>query len=297
MNLRNYFPLVALLTLMALSACGEQEKNEKEAVRKSTLAYVTAYNQHDPKAIAAFWAEDAQLANPESGEVLTGRSAIEAAFQERFKAGEDTHLEVQIGSITFPSEGQAVETGTFSITRAGQEIQASAFKTFFEKQNQVWLIKQTRQVDTTSAPNQYQHLKELEWLIGQWVDQDEDVEIETSYKWDKAKNFIYQKFSVSIEEQAQQEGTQIIGWDPQAKQIRSWIFDSDGGFGEATWTKQEHSWVEETAYTLADGERASAVYIFTPIDSDSYTWESTGREVDGKQLPDIEPLTVKRKKG
>ena len=29
--------------------------------------------------------------------------------------------------------------------------------------------------------------------------------------------------------------TQRIGWDPAAKQIRSWEFDSEGGFGEGTW--------------------------------------------------------------
>ena len=39
------------------------------------------------------------------------------------------------------------------------------------------------------------------------------------------------------------EGTQVIGWDPAAGTIRSWMFDSDGGFGEGTWSKKDNSWI------------------------------------------------------
>lgn len=147
-----------------------------------------------------------------------------------------------------------------------------------------------------TLPNQYQHLKELEWLIGDWVDQDDDVEIQSIYRWDKLKNFIYQKFSIQAEGTSELEGSQVIGWDPIAKKIRSWIFDSDGGFGEATWIKKDKSWIVETSQTLADGSRASSISIYTPIDSDTYTWESTGREVGGKLLPNIDPIVVKKKK-
>jgi len=34
-------------------------------------------------------------------------------------------------------------------------------------------------------------------------------------------------------DQSETDGWEIIGWDPIGRQIRSWIFDSNGGFGEA----------------------------------------------------------------
>ena len=37
-------------------------------------------------------------------------------------------------------------------------------------------------------------------------------------------------------------GIQIIGWDPAAKAIRSWTFDSKGTFAEATWQQKNGRW-------------------------------------------------------
>lgn len=45
-------------------------------------------------------------------------------------------------------------------------------------------------------------------------------------------------FKVSVPSMDDLEGTQVIGWDPAAGTIRSWMFDSDGGFGEGTWSKK-----------------------------------------------------------
>ena len=36
---------------------------------------------------------------------------------------------------------------------------------------------------------------------------------------------------------------QRIGWDPLARQIRSWEFDSEGGFGEGKWSRDGERWV------------------------------------------------------
>lgn len=141
----------------------------------------------------------------------------------------------------------------------------------------------------------YEHLKELEWMIGDWVDQDPDVEILVNNSWDKSKNYITGTFSLATEGKVELTGTQIFAFDPTKQKIRSWFFDSDGGFGEATWTKKEKSFVSETVQTLANGSLASSINIYTPIDSNSYTFESTGREVAGQMLPDIEPIKIVKK--
>ena len=162
-----------------------------------------------------------------------------------------------------------------------------------EKQNQP-----TESVaDVEEAPSQYEHLKELEWMIGSWVDAEDDVDVKTESYWFRNKNFLIHQFIVNDEGRTDFEGEQFIGWDPEAEKIRSWLFDSDGGFGEGTWTKRGESWVVEVTQTLADGSRASATQIYKPVNATSYTWEATDREVDGELLPDIEPVTIVRKSG
>lgn len=290
-----YFSILSLV--LAFSTLPAQDTEQENTIKQKTEAYVETYNKHDPHALAAFWAEDGEYVNPESGEIIQGRDAIEQAFKSRFKTAADLQLGLKIHAITFLSADEAIETGIFHVNRSGQKPRQSAFKAFFKKQNGEWLINQIRDVDIAAAPDQHQHLKELEWLIGEWVDQDEDVEIHTSYRWDTSKNFIFEKFSVTTEGDLELEGMQVIGWDPIRKKIRSWIFDSDGTFGESSWTKKGNAWVNETVQTLADGSLASSINIYTPINSNSYSWESSDREVGGQLLPDIGPITITRKKG
>ena len=91
------------------------------------------------------------------------------------------------------------------------------------------------------------------------------------------------------------EGTQIVGWDPAAGTIRSWMFDSDGGFGEGVWSKKGNSWIVKFSQVLPDGRKASATNIYTIVDDNTFTWKSVGREVDGEFLPNVDEFKMVRK--
>jgi hypothetical protein len=90
------------------------------------------------------------------------------------------------------------------------------------------------------------------------------------------------------------EGNQVIGWDPAAGTIRSWMFDSDGGFGEGVWTRKGESWVVKFSQVLSDGRTATATNVYTLIDDNSYKWKSVGRTVDGELQPNIEEVKIVR---
>jgi len=72
------------------------------------------------------------------------------------------------------------------------------------------------------------------------------------------------------------------------------MFHSEGGFGEGLWSRKGNQWIIKASRTLAGGEKASSVNILTPVDRNSFTWESVGREIDGELLPNIDEVTVVR---
>jgi hypothetical protein len=88
---------------------------------------------------------------------------------------------------------------------------------------------------------------------------------------------------------------QVIGWDPVKNQIRSWVFDSEGGFGEGTWVRKDNRWVIQSTSTLADGGRATATNIMTQVDNDTFTWQAVNRSVDGELLPNVDEVPIRRK--
>ena len=149
--------------------------------------------------------------------------------------------------------------------------------------------------EVLNAPASASPLNDLAWLVGEWTDPSGASAISTTVTWTKNKSFLNYSFKVSVAGTDDLEGTQVIGWDPAAGTIRSWMFDSDGGFGEGTWSKKGNRWMIEFRQVLPDGRKASATNIYTMINNNTITWQSIGREVDGHFLPNIGPVKVIRK--
>ena len=101
------------------------------------------------------------------------------------------------------------------------------------------------------VPSHYEQLKALEWMVGQWTSDADNAEVELDCNWTKNQNFLTRAFKISIDGDTSSSGMQIIGWDPAAKAIRSWTFDSNGTFAEATWEQNGGRWFIRNRGTLA----------------------------------------------
>jgi hypothetical protein len=116
------------------------------------------------------------------------------------------------------------------------------------------------------------------------------------YHWAENKNFIVSSFATTLDGVPVVGGTQWITWDAVDKTIRSYSFYSGGGVGEAVWSKDGNKWSLKTTAKMADGKKASATNILTKVDADHATWQMTKLTVDGKTMPDAQPIKVKRVK-
>ena len=87
---------------------------------------------------------------------------------------------------------------------------------------------------------------------------------------------------------------QRIGWDPLEGVIRSWTFDSDGGYSTGEWVPTEAGWVIKSEATMPDGTTGSATVTVTPTDADHFIVRSSDRIIGGVDEPEFE-LTVARR--
>ena len=268
---------------------------EAAAIRQRAESYVAAYNQHDAAALADLWAEDAVYLNRDTGEPIHGRAAIGAMFGEMFESGEASQLSVTMKSIRLITPDVAIEDGAAEITGADGATTSSTYAAIHVKRDGVWYLDSVRETDdpapAAEAPTE---LEQLAWMVGEWVDQDEESTVRTQCQWAKNKHFLTSSFDVSIDDRVELEGTQVIGWDPVAGQIRSWVFDSEGGFGEGVWRRVGNDWVVETTAILSDGSQSSATNVYTPVDEGTYKWKSVDRQIAGEQQPDVGEVAVHR---
>ena len=77
--------------------------------------------------------------------------------------------------------------------------------------------------------------------------------------------------------------------------IRSWTFDSDGGFGVGRWSNGDGRWTVQTLSVLPDGRRGSSTNVYEIVDKNTVRYRSAGRQVDGELLPSVGPVTVTRR--
>ena len=265
------------------------------AIRKTVEAYVQSFNKHDAKALADLWSPDAVYTNRLTGEQAVGRAAIAEQFTALFKEQPELKLDVDLESVQLLSPNAAVEHGTAKLLAPQAEPEEVKYTAVYVKQGGQWLLDRVTDGTESAAPSHYEQLKVLEWMVGSWVDEDENARIETECNWTKNRSFLTRSFSFFVGDRREMSGMQIVGWDPAAGTIRSWTFDSDGGFAEATWTYTKDRWFIRNQGVLADGRKATMVNVIKPVDADSFTWHTIERTAGGELLPNIDEVLIVRK--
>lgn len=267
---------------------------DETAIRAAVASYVNAFNDGDAKALASHWGPEGELVTP-SGATFTGTAELETEFKAYFEATPDAKLELAETTIEFISPSVAMESGIARVLVPGEPPSESEYEAVHVKRGDTWKIDSTREQSVPEPPpSHYEQLQALEWMIGTWVDEDETGAVETTCRWTTNSNFIVRSFKVFVEGRIDFEGTQVIGWDPHAGAIRSWMFDSDGGFGAGRWSGSGNEWSVQMLNVLPDGRRASSTNIYTVLDADTIQFRGIGRQVDGELLPNIPPIRVVR---
>jgi uncharacterized protein (TIGR02246 family) len=248
---------------------------DEKAIRELEQAFVRDYNQGDSKALAGRFTEDAEVVEVE-GDRDVGRGEIEQRFVETFAASPGVKLVLDIESIRFVHPEVAQEVGRALVTPAKGPPVARHYTVIHVKRNGQWLISSIREESDPQA-RPHDRLKDLEWMIGDWIDEGSDAVVRLNCRWSPDENFLLRDFTVKFQGRSLMAVSQRIGWDPVTRRIRSWEFDSEGGFGEGTWSRDGDQWVVKYTGTRPEGATASATNTLTMVRPDLVRWVSTER--------------------
>ncbi len=268
------------------------QSEDEKALRALDEAFVRDFNKADSKALTAMFTDDAEVVEA-TGEAYQGRELIEQSFAETFAASKGAKIAFEIGSIRFLTADAAKEEGRSVVTTAEGAPIVRTYTVLFVKREGRWLISSVREeFDPTVRPSD--RLKDLDWMIGEWVDEGSDSVVRLDCRRSEDENFLVRSFTVQRQGKPVMTVTQRIGWDPLAKQFRSWEFDSEGGFGEGRWSHEGNRWVVKHTGTRPEGATASATNIMVRERPDLVRWVSTDRVIGDQPIPDDEPYTLVR---
>ncbi len=266
---------------------------DADAVRAAVKDFIKVFDKADAAGLAALFTEEGEYISND-GATLRGRAAMEDGYAQFFKKNADVKLEVTIDSIRFVSQETAVLEGAARSYKAGKpgEPTISRISTLFVREKGKWLLALLRE-----WPDEGTTLADVDWLIGTWESKSDAADVRTTYEWESGKNFIRAHFTIKEKDKDEVlSGTQFIARDPRNGQLHSWLFENDGGFGEADWTWDGKAWSLDATGVEPDGDEVTATNILTPLGKDVFTWQSIKRTVDDEDAADLAPIKVTRVK-
>ena len=262
------------------TALTDRPQDEK-AIRAMADAFTRAFGAGDAKAVGAMYSEDAELIG-DDGERAQGRPAIAQLYTSIFQARPGATIAISIDSLRFLSPEVAKEEGHTRVKSGGEPEILRRYTVLYVKREGRWLYSSVREEHATGIAH-HEHLKALEWLVGEWVDQSSDSTVHATCRWSEDKNFLLRDFTVHVQGRPVMMVNQRIGWDPLSKQIKSWVFDSEGGYGDGLWIRKGSQWVIKSTGVLPDGRTGSATHVLSPTGPNRARWSSTERTLGGDQ--------------
>ena len=263
--------------------------DEEAAIHKAAAGYCAAFAKGDTDAVLAMWTADAEFID-DDGKVYRGREALTPLFTKSLPSYKGYKITGKLTSVRFVKPDVALVDGEQTFTPPRGEPDVSRFTSVWVKTDGQWRIRSARDL-TPEPPGEMvagRHLRELDWLIGEWVSESKDTSVHLKISWGLNKAFLMQEYEVKHKQGAGSKVAQWMGWDPATEQIKSWVFDDQGGYGEALWTRNGNTWTSQSSGVLPDGSTGSAVNVLKYQDDSTFIWQSLRREADGQPLPDVE---------
>ena len=283
-----------LLFIPAFSGQGQPGTNAEQAVRKASAGCIDALNKGDVDAVMACWAPDADLIDA-TGKTIRGHDALAAYFKTRLRELKGFKYAGKIQGIKFLRPEVALVDGEMQTTSADGDRESNRYAVVWVKSGDQWLISSARDLpaEVAEVPSlTYPQLRSLEWLVGDWANEAGTVQIKC--KWAPNKCFLLMDYEVKRKGADPLLVTQRVGWDPVNRRVRSWVFDSTGGFGEGYWEHQGRNWVVGASGILADGGTGESTNIYEYQDDRTILYRSVDREVDGQPVADVEVKLVRK---
>jgi uncharacterized protein (TIGR02246 family) len=288
---------VAAIALSTVHAADNPSGSPRDGdIRQAVAAVEDSFNRGDAKGLAACWAPDGEFVGPR-GERIDGRDKIEAAFREFLAKHQNAKLRLGVVSVRHVADDVALVDLVATMTPGPEGLQGepSSSMVLVRRDGRWWIGSMRETID--SAPSHHGQLKNLSWMVGDWIVEDpgkSGVSMHSTCDWTASGSFLIRKFSVEGKNGLVMAGTEVIGWDPRLRQIRSWTFDADGGFGESLWVREGNRWMVKYMGTLADGNAVTVTHILTPVDANSLTLQSKDRTLNDQRQADMPEVTVTR---
>ena len=277
-------------------------------IEAASNKYSDAFNGRDLIALADQWTTDAELV--EGGSRLSGRERIMESLGSWLNSLPEAKLSIKLTEIRplGPTVARVSGTMRFSNQRGARPVETQ-FESLRVLEEGKW-----RLAESFVEPSQAHALDDLDWLIGSWTASDaaSGRTFDARYERVAGGHAILGRTTIHTAPPADQatpsgnsprpevvEAIDLIHPDKATGAVRSWLFDSTGARAEGMFETDGVAFNRTFTGSTADGASAKVsrwVQVLVPTGAESMTLQSIDRTLDGRSLPDGQPIHFKKSK-
>lgn len=284
----------AMPSLAASNSKATEHAADESTLKSTGSQYIQAFASGDIDKLLSYWDDKAVFAD-QFGNVYRNKEEIRKQYQSFFSKYGGQPIEINVESITFPTDDVAIETGVSRLSRASSPTAMAHYVATHVKRDGKWLMETVSETPF-KASNNGEYLKPLNWLLGSWkASNPNGSSLEVNLSWVN-KNVISRESKIVKSDGSKITQTEYIFWNPESECISSWQFDANGGTSHSWWEGSGDEWIVHASSLQADGSQARADYVIKQSGDDSFNWQSKNRNLAGVDLPDTEVIKVTRVK-
>jgi uncharacterized protein (TIGR02246 family) len=280
--------LCALAPYLATAQPPQNRGGGDKEIRADDDAFAAAFNKGDLDTLLGFWADDADYVD-DTGATHKGKSSIADMMKENAAQYKGYTMKINVESVQFPRPDVALDEGSVTLTSPDGNSDSNRYLSVWVKNGDRWRLSNVHDLPATDKPDATaEPLEQFSWLVGEWSHKGENVTVNLKCRWALDMQYLVSEYDVTRPGGDSKRVVQWMGWDPASQQVRSWVFDSDGGNGQAVWDRDGNTWTSQSEGVLRDGKTGTSVNSIQFVDDSHFVWTSKSREIDDMPVPDVE---------
>src|SRR5207248_4748858 len=152
---------------------GARQAKDADSATKTVVGnvrtFTEAFNRRDIPTLLKLFAEDCELTEAD-GTTIRGRKELEDELKESFEDDPNARISVSVDSVRMVTPDVVIEEGKTVYFPDGKTVTAETqYQATHVKKGDRWLMSRVRSFNRVVL-SPYDQLRELEWLIGDWID-------------------------------------------------------------------------------------------------------------------------------
>ena len=191
---------------------------EEKAVMAAIGVFSKTYSEGDHATLASYFTDDAVIVDPEGNETR-GKAAIGEMYGASFQENPGLKLESEVAEVRFITPDVARVEGQTRLSSAGGDAtEFTRFSSLLVRKDGKWRAAELREYTAPAEDvSSYERLRDLEWMVGHWVDESETNKVEATVRWADNQSYLIRTYTVEIQGEKSSSGTMFIGWDPAVR--------------------------------------------------------------------------------